>query len=123
MKDKIKLHNMVFYAFHGVSSEEKSSGQRFMVDLEMSLDLRQAGISDNLSKTVHYGHVYRMVKTIVEDQNFDLIEALAEKIADRVLKSYGLVETVLVCVKKPQVPIQGMLDYAAVEIVRNRSDG
>ncbi|MBI2865399.1 MAG: dihydroneopterin aldolase [Chloroflexi bacterium] len=117
-EDKIVLAGMMFYGYHGVSPAEKELGQRFVVDVELSMDLTPGGSSDDLSKTVNYSAVYKVVKKAVEGPTLSLIEAVAERIARDVLSQFQ-VEQVRVTVKKPEVPIKGsVLSYVAVEIVR-----
>lgn len=112
---------MVFYGYHGVSAEEKARGQRFVVDLELVKDLEPPGRSDDLRDTVDYGDMYRLVKSVVEEERFDLIEAVAQEISSRILGGYP-VDEVKVTVKKPEVSIKGsILSSAAVEIVRKRA--
>lgn len=115
--DKIILKDINIYAFHGAMKEEKSLGQNFIIDLELYLDLKPAGESDDLTKTVNYAEVYNVVKHITLEKSYDLIETLAEKIAEEILE-FTLVKNVKVMVKKPSVPINGNLAYAAVEIYR-----
>ncbi|MDF2720161.1 MAG: dihydroneopterin aldolase [Paenibacillus sp.] len=71
--DKMQLSRMQFYGYHGVFPEENKLGQRFYVDLALSLDLSEAGRTDDLDKTVNYAEVYERVKTIVEGRTFRLI--------------------------------------------------
>lgn len=119
-RDTIHLHNMQFYAFHGVNPEEKILGQRFEVDVALSVDARPAGLSDDLRQTINYAQVYKVVKRIVEEERFDLIEALAERLATRIGKQFGP-DGVRVCVRKPHVPLKGsVLEYVAVDIERRR---
>lgn len=121
--DRIFLEGMVFYGFHGVSPEEKSRGQRFIVDVELHTDLEPAARSDSLEDTVNYGDVFRLVKAIMEGPRHNLIESLAQEIANRVLSEYPVGE-VRVRVKKPEVSIKGsILSSAAVEIVRKNAAG
>ena len=121
--DKIILNGMVFYGFHGMSEAEQELGQRFDVDLEVQLDLSRAGASDMLEDTVSYTNLYRTVKEIVEGPSRKLLENVAETIAGRILAESD-VASVRVTVKKPKVPMKGsVLDYAAVEIFRERVDG
>ena len=123
MEDKIILQGMIFHAFHGVNPEEKSSGQKFCLDVEINTTLGEAGYMDDLDKTIHYGHVYKLIREIVTGTRRDLIEAVAEEIAHAILNRFEGAEAVKVRVKKPEVPIQGILEYAAVEIVRRRHHG
>ena len=118
--DHILLKGMTFYGFHGVGPEEQSLGQRFVVDLEVRKDLRPAGASDDLRQTVDYSRLYRLVREVMEGPSRKLLENVAETIAQRVLDAFE-VEAVRVKVKKPDVPMKGsILDYAAVEIFRDR---
>jgi dihydroneopterin aldolase len=113
---------MVFFGRHGVLASERELGQRFIVDVEMGLDLRPAGVSDDLTETVDYSEVHRRVREIVEGEPFDLIEAVAERVALSILQSHPKIETVRVKVKKPDVRLEGtVLGGSAVEILRHRS--
>jgi 7,8-dihydroneopterin aldolase/epimerase/oxygenase len=117
--DKIILKNMVFRGRHGVHPAERELGQRFEVDVELSLDLSQAMSSDALTATVDYSQAYAIVREEVEDHQYQLLEALAGAILRRVMADLP-VRGVLVRVRKPQVPLSGILAYAAVEIQRQR---
>ena len=111
---------MIFYGYHGASPAEQEIGQRFVVDLEVERDLRPAGLSDELNDTVSYSQLYRLVKDVVEGSRRNLLENVAETIAQRVLEELE-VDAVRVRVKKPEVPMKGsILDHAAVEIFRSR---
>jgi len=118
--DRISLSNMAFYAFHGVAPGEKRDGQRFFVDVDLYLDLREAARSDDIKSTVDYEGVFHLIKTTVESQRFYLIEALADHLAHAILEGYS-VERVVVRVRKPSVPIQGILDHTEVEVDRSRA--
>lgn len=117
--DKIILHNMVFRGHHGVQPAERELGQRFEIDVELGLDLRQAMLSDALADTVDYSRLYAIVREEVEDHQYQLIEALAGALVRRLMAELP-VTVVLVRVRKPQVPLNGMLSFAAVEIERRR---
>lgn len=107
MTDWIRLNGMAFYGYHGVLAEERILGQRFVVDVELRCDLRQAGRTDDLGSTVNYVDVYRAVEEVVTGPPYSLIEAVAERIAARLLDEFHRLESVLVCVRKPQVPLAG----------------
>ena len=116
--DLIILEAMQFYAYHGGSTEERSLGQPFQVDLEAELDLRPAGRSDNRDDTVSYTHLYRVVREEMEEAPRNLLEALAEDIAGRCLDRFAL-KAVKVRVKKTRPPVKGaVLAGAAVEVHR-----
>ena len=120
MTDRIVLANLAFQARHGVHEWEKTQLQRFEVDVELELDLGPAGRSDSLAATIDYGPLYDQVRSIVEGRSFDLLEALAQAIADAVLAADRRIEAVSVRVRKPEVRLGGPLDYAGVEIRRGR---
>jgi dihydroneopterin aldolase len=113
---------MVFYGYHGATPSEKELGQPFIVDLELEVDLKASGASDDLRDTVDYSRVYRAVKETVEGPSRNLLESLAEGLAQELLRTFPL-DGVRVRVTKPQVPIEGaVLEGAGVEIHRRRGD-
>lgn len=120
MSDRIVLSNMVFQARHGYYDHEQVTPQRFEVDVELGFDLRPAGLDDDLAQTIDYAAIYEAVRQIVESTTFRLLEALAEAISHEVLADFPPVEHVLVRVRKPEVSLGGPLDYAGVEIRRDR---
>lgn len=119
--DKILLSNLSFFGYHGVLAEESVLGQKFFVDIEMFMDLKLAGETDNLDYTVNYAKVYDIAKEYCEGRPFQLIEALAHNIAMKILKNFP-VEEVMVRIRKPEAPIRGIFDYAGVEVRRKRND-
>ena len=118
--DRIILEGMQFYGYHGGTPEERSLGQPFQIDMEAELDLSIAGKSDNRDDTVSYTHLYRVVKEVLDGAPKNLLETLAEQIAQRALDSFPLA-AVTVRVKKTRPPIKGaVLSGAAVEVYRVR---
>ena len=116
--DRIILKGMQFYGFHGVNPEERTLGQPYVVDLEVELDLRPAGRSDDIKDTVSYTQLYRLAQGVMEGQPKNLLEAAAETIAQQTLEQFP-VNAVRVQVRKPQPPIRGSsIEYAGVEIHR-----
>lgn len=121
MSDEVFLESLRFYAYHGVNPEERTQGQRFLVDICLATDLRAAGVTDDLTQTVNYSAVYKRVKAIVEGAPRDLIEALAEDIASALLVDFPAATAITVTVRKPEVALKGaMLDSAGVRIHRMR---
>ena len=120
MTDHIALINMRFQGSHGVLEEERAQPQPFEIDVELSLDLSLAGVSDDLHHTVDYREVFEIVRETIEGPSRQLIESLAETIAARLLADFGTVGVgeVLVRVRKPNVNLPGALDAASVEITR-----
>ncbi|AZS13101.1 dihydroneopterin aldolase [Paenibacillus lutimineralis] len=118
--DKMVLRGMEYYGYHGVFDEERKLGQRFFVDLELELDLSVAGRNDDLSQTVNYAEIHELVKGIVQQKSFKLIEALAEHIASSVLDTYTMVDALTVHVTKPHPPFDIHFKGATVELYRSR---
>lgn len=118
--DKIFVNQMEFYGYHGVFPEENRLGQRFVVDLIIETDLSAAGKSDQLDDSINYGELYGVCKEVVEGEQYNLVEAIAEQIASRVLTQFSNVQTCTVKVFKPDPPIPGHYKSVAVEIKRGR---
>lgn len=120
-EDRIIVEGMTFFGYHGTLPAERDLGQPFVVDVAMNVDLRPAGESDDLTKSVDYSRVHDAAKAIVEGDPLDLIETVAERIAASVLSEHPTVERVKVKVKKPHVSLGGtVLEGSAVEISRGR---
>ena len=117
--DKIIIKGMQFYGYHGALPQEQQLGQKFVVDVILSLDLKPAGQTDQLERTVNYAEVYNLIKKIVEGHPFKLIESLAETIATDILDNFNVRE-VNVQVRKPSAPVPGVFDYVAVDITRQQ---
>lgn len=120
--DKIMLNQMHFYGYHGLFPEERKLGQRFDVDVELFLDLSKAGSSDNMYDSVHYGEAYDTVKDIVEGEAKNLIEAVAETIASKLLLQFDKLKACRIRVIKPNPPIAGHYESVAVEIYREKNN-
>ena len=121
MSDRVFLEGMRFYAYHGANPEERTGGQRFIVDVEIGADLRDAGETDDLAKTVNYSQVFKRVRAIVEGEPRSLIESVAEEIAAVILRDFPGARDVRVTMRKPEVAIKGsILDAAGVTILRGR---
>ena len=119
--DDVFLEGLRFYAYHGVNPEERAAGQRFTVDVSLSGDLREAGRSDDLARTINYSAAYKRVRAIVEGPPRDLIETVAEEIAAALLADFPLADSVSVTVRKPEVALKGaILEAAGVRIRRAR---
>ena len=111
MSDRITLKGVSATGFHGVLDVEKRDGQSFVVDVEMDVDLTQAGTSDDLVDTVNYAEVATDVVALIEGESLDLIEALADRIAAKVL-TRPLVDVRLVTVHSPTLRSHPFTDVA-----------
>lgn len=118
--DNIIVKGLKIFAYHGVNPEEKRDGQNFIVDVEAGISLLSAGKSDNLEQTVSYAKIIKTVKRVMQEDKYDLLEKVAQRIADEIFAEYSAVREVSVTVKKPQAPISADFDYVAVQINRKR---
>lgn len=117
--DEIRLEGLRVFGRHGVFAHERENGQDFVVDLTLFVRADTAARSDDVTDTVHYGEVAEAVAQIVAGEPVNLIETLAQRIADRVLAFSG-VQIVRVTVHKPQAPIAQ--EFADVSVTITRGD-
>lgn len=117
--DKIIIKDLEIFAYHGVYSEEKKLGQKFLLSLELFLDLKKAGKNDNIDATVNYGELCSEISTLFKAKDYNLIETAAEKVSHFILTKYEKTQRVKLLLKKPSAPIPYSVDYAAVEIDRS----
>ena len=117
MSDRITLTGLRVRGWHGVLPEERRDGQDFVVDAVLHLDLRPAGASDDLALTVHYGELAEALAAVVAGDPVDLLETLAERLADVCLTA-GPVERVEVTVHKPDAPIPVPFTDVSVTVTR-----
>jgi dihydroneopterin aldolase len=116
-RDRINLMGIGAVGYHGVFDQEKRSGQPFFVDLVMYLDLSEAGATDDVTLTAHYGEVAEEVRDIVIGPSVNLLETLADRIARHLLVRFPL-EAVEVTVHKPKAPIEVTFSDVSVTIYR-----
>jgi 7,8-dihydroneopterin aldolase/epimerase/oxygenase len=116
----IRIQNAVFYAYHGVLSDEQKLGGKFEVDVELYCDLSRGARSDNLKETVDYERVYDCVRGVVVGRKFFLLERLGTEIANGILRQFAKVHRVVVRVRKPGAAVKGVIDHVEVEISGSR---
>ncbi|UOR00746.1 dihydropteroate synthase [Leucobacter allii] len=116
--DRIALTGLEVFAHHGVFDFERERGQRFLIDVELAVDLAVAAAGDALERTVHYGELAEAVVAGVERDPVDLIETVAERVAEIALGFPGVVST-RVTVHKPEAPIDAVFADVAVTVVRS----
>jgi 7,8-dihydroneopterin aldolase/epimerase/oxygenase len=119
--DQIRIRGIRGTGHHGVFEHERADGQEFSVDVCLDVRTAAAAGSDDLADTVDYGQVANAVHALVVGEPVDLIETLAERIADACLDFTG-VERVAVTVHKPHAPIEVSFDDVELHIVRERRD-
>lgn len=120
--DRLTVHLRGLEAFgrHGVFAPERELGQRFVVDIDIELAGADAAVHDDLAATVDYGTLADDVAAIISGPPLALLEALAGRVADRVLAEPHAA-SVSVTVRKPHVALAQVVDEAAVTLVRRRS--
>ena len=119
--DKITLNEMKFYGYHGLFPEENKLGQIFIVNAVLYTSLKEAGTTDKMEASIHYGEAFETIRKIVEGKPKNLIEAVGEAIASALLKQFPTLHACTIEVKKPAPPINGHYDSVAIEIFRERS--
>ncbi|HET7488623.1 MAG TPA: dihydroneopterin aldolase [Acidimicrobiales bacterium] len=119
MADAVELRGLRVVGRHGLLPHERDRDQPFEVDLDLHLDLAPAGASDALADTVDYGAVVAATARVVAGPRVDLLETLAQRIADAVLAD-ARVEAVTVAVRKLRPPVPADLATAGVRISRRR---
>ena len=115
----IRINNAKFYAYHGVHDYEKEYGNLFEVDIEMQCDLSSLGDSDDLSKTVDYQAVYKVVEKVFVQKKFNLIESVNMHICGEILDNFPHISSVKMSIRKPNAPL-GIIDSVEVEFKLDR---
>ena len=116
--DKIKIQDLEVFANHGVFPEENTLGQKFLVSAVLYTDTRKAGLTDDLTASIHYGEVSAFIDRFLKDHTFKLLERAAEALAEELLLNTAGLEKVDLEIKKPWAPIRLPLKTVSVEISR-----
>ncbi|MBO7451953.1 MAG: dihydroneopterin aldolase [Clostridiales bacterium] len=117
--DCITMKDMKFYGYVGCLESEKNQGQNFYVTCEMFFEPSIKGCyTDDLNDTVDYSVIFDIIKGVVEEAEFDLIERLAQAIADKVLEFDNRIKKTAITVSKPKAPIAGEFGTMEVRIER-----
>jgi 7,8-dihydroneopterin aldolase/epimerase/oxygenase len=119
MNGRIALEGLEFHAFHGVYPHERESGNWFEVDIAIDTDFSIAAKSDDLSGTVDYSAIYRVVKTEMEKPS-KLLETVGENILREILQQFPGVSNVELKLSKINPPIGGKARKASVFLEKKR---
>ena len=120
MNDKLILTGIEIFGYHGDLPEERKLGQKFLIDLELNLDLSVAGKSDKLSDTADYTKILELTEKVVGGKPKNLIEAVAEELAEKILQNFPNVESLKIILHKPNAPLKIKYLDVAVSIFRQR---
>lgn len=113
---------MEFEGHTGCFDFEKKDGQKFIVSLDLFVDRIRGCYTDDLADTVDYSKIYEVTKETVTGDDGNLIERLAQKIADAVLEADKRILKVRVNVSKPEAPVKGIFETMEVTIERKRKE-
>jgi 7,8-dihydroneopterin aldolase/epimerase/oxygenase len=122
VSDSIFIRGLLVHAHHGVMTHEEKVGQRFIIDLELEIDLAAAASSDRLADTASYGAIVDTATGAFTRQNYRLVEAAASQVAEAVLTAFPKIAAVRVTVHKPHAPIAAIFNDVGVSIRRARHD-
>jgi 7,8-dihydroneopterin aldolase/epimerase/oxygenase len=120
MSDSIFVSGLLIHAHHGVMPHEENVGQRFVIDLELAIDLAPAGRSDKLADTASYSAIVDTATRAFTRESFQLVEAAAGALAEALLAGFPKVSSVRVTVHKPHAPIAAIFNDVGVSILRTR---
>lgn len=112
----IRMKNCAFFARHGVMAEEETLGQRFYVDVALTVEPARPLEDDSIEATVDYGVAFTVIEKIVTGQRRFLIEALALDVAKALSQRFPGVVRAEVTVRKPNAPVAGVLDHVEVTV-------
>lgn len=116
--DKIEIKNLEIFANHGVFPEENILGQKFVISATLYTDTRKAGLTDELTASIHYGEVSHMITKFTKEHTYKLLEALAENLCQMLLQELPLLKMITLRVEKPWAPVGLPLETVAVETTR-----
>ena len=116
---RISLNKLLFVGYHGLYPEEKKLGNNYAVEIDIDFTPKQ-GVIDQLDQTIDYVHVYAIVKKWMEIPT-PLLETLVGKIADDILSSQPLANTVFVKITKLHLPISSFEGNVSVKIEKSRN--
>ncbi len=116
--DEIRIENLQVYAHHGVFAEENEKGQNFYINAVLYTNIRKAGLNDDLTLSTHYGEVAQFIHDYMQNNTYKLIETVAERLAEAVLLTFPLIQSIDLEIRKPEAPIP--LSFSSVSVKVNR---
>jgi 7,8-dihydroneopterin aldolase/epimerase/oxygenase len=117
---KIVIEEMEFYAFHGHYQEEQIVGNRFLVDLELKIDLTAPADSDNLKDAVNYQKAYQIIKNEMRRTKSNLLENIGKRILDALFSEMKGIEKATIRVRKLNPPMGGPIKSVGIEMSRKQ---
>ena len=117
---EFRITGLALHGRHGALAAERSLGQHFFLDLEITADIGDAITSDALDDTLHYGQVIKAASEAFNERTFNLIEAAAGAVGDSLLARFSKIVSIRVTVHKPAAPVAALIDDLAVTVERHR---
>ncbi|MEY4792510.1 MAG: dihydroneopterin aldolase [Bacteroidota bacterium] len=121
MKQQIEVNGIQLYAFHGCLEEEGRIGGHYIVDVSLTTDFTSAALSDDLTQTVDYVDINRIVSEEMAIRS-KLIEHVGQRISRRIYQELKAIEKLKVKITKLCPPINGDVQNVAIIIKSNASD-
>ena len=116
--DQIKITDLEVFANHGVFPEENKLGQKFLISAVLYTDTRKAGKTDDLTASIHYGEVSAFITKYMKEHTYQLLERVAETLAEEMLKSISGLCKIDLEIKEPWAPVGLPLKTVSVKISR-----
>ena len=117
----IRMHNMNFFGYHGLTPAEKELAKRYSVDVEIDYDTETPAKHDKLDNTVvDYEKLYWLIEQFFLNNKFHLTETVAERLADKLFETQTMAKKLLVRVRKNHPPFPGFMEWVEVEVKRER---
>lgn len=117
--DEIRIEMLEVFAHHGVLSEEQEKGQNFYVNAVLYTDIHKAGLGDNIFFSTDYGQVCQFIHNWMQENTYQLLESVAEKLSKAILLKYERITAVDLEIRKPEAPIP--VPFGCVSIKVHRS--
>ena len=118
-KDEIRIDNLEVFAYHGVRRDEKENGQTFYVNAVLYTDIRPAGREDDVSLSTNYSEICHFITNWMQDTLYDLIETVAETLAEQILLNFGAIQGIVLEIRKPHAPVGLPFESVSVRIERS----
>ncbi len=117
-KDEIRIEGLEVFAHHGVFEEEKQKGQNFYINAILYTDTHKAGCEDKLELSTDYGDVCTFIYNWMQENTYQLLESVAEKLSEGILLKYNLINKLDLEIRKPNAPIPLPFDCVSVKVQR-----
>lgn len=121
-RDRVFVRDLAVFAHHGVFESERQIGQYFHFDIECALARSGPWLADDPQEVVRYDHICDAVVELVQGEQVQLIETLAERIAARLFERFARIAALRIVIRKPHAAIAHQVGNVGVEIMRERQD-